>query len=159
GRVPARSTLTPGTRYSSGTAGCLLTTRVSSSNRVMCCCTRSTTTVCTSTGDTSMHIGAASTGSRIGSTDPHGRLTRGAGETEHVPTELFAFRTTRLPATCRTEPVDHLLHQLTEASCVAHSIPASHAAGVLGALTERDRNQQDKSLRHPLLPPSARYVS
>ena len=28
---------------------------------------------------------------------------------------------------------------------------ASHAAGVLGALTERDRSQQDKSLRHPLL--------
>jgi len=45
-----------------------------------------------------MHISAASTGSRIGSTDPHGLLTRGASETEHVPTELFAFRTTRLPA-------------------------------------------------------------
>ena len=99
-----------------------------------------------------MHIDAASTGSRIGSTDPHGLLTGGAGETEHVPTEVFAFRTTRLPATCRTEPTDHLLHQLTEASWVARSMPASHAAGVLGALTERDRSQQDKSLlRHPLL--------
>ena len=87
-----------------------------------------------------MHIGAASTGSRIGSTD-HGLLTRGASETEHVPTEVFAFRTTRLPATCRTEPTDHLLHQLTEASWVAHSMPASHATGVLGALTERDPNQ------------------
>ena len=104
-----------------------------------------------------MHIGAASTGSRIGSTDPHGLLTRGASETEHVPTEVFAFRTTRLPATCRTEPTDHLLHQLTEASWVARSMPASHAAGVLGALTERDRNQQDKSLRHPLLPLVLRY--
>src|SRR5256885_5042363 len=57
----------------------------------------------------------------------------------------------RLPATCRTEPTDHLLHQLTEASWVARSMPASHAAGVLGALTERDRSQQDKNLRHPLL--------
>lgn len=55
----------------------------------------------------------------------------------------------RLPA--EPNPTDHLLHQLTEASWVARSMPASHAAGVLGALTERDRSQQDKSLRHPLL--------
>jgi len=36
-------------------------------------------------------------------------------------------------------------------------MPASHATGVLGALTEPDRNQQDKSLQHPLLPLVLRY--